>query len=77
MIWHAAEAEGKKAKGSNAPVHAVAVLSREGSRIFLGQARGILAVLDTQTLQFLDTFKVTAMLPRSAVLCSLHMIHLQ
>lgn len=58
-------------------MHAVAVLSREGSRIFLGQARGILAVLDTQTLQFLDTFKVTAMLPRSAVLCSLHMIHLQ
>ncbi|BDA44046.1 Retinoblastoma-binding protein 5 [Coccomyxa sp. Obi] len=53
------EAEGKKAKGSSAPVHAVAVLSRDGSRIFLGQARGILAVLDTQTLQFLDAFKLT------------------
>ncbi len=69
----AAEVEGKKSKSSSAPVHAVAVLSRDGSRIFLGQGRGIVAVLDTQTLLFLDAFKVTPLQPCSAIPCFLHM----
>lgn len=58
VVPMAAEAEGKKAKGSNVPVHAVALLDRDGSRIFIGQARGLLSVVDRESLQFLDALKV-------------------
>ena len=54
----ATEPEGKKARGAVAPVHAVALLSRDGGRIFVGQARGIISVLDRHSLQFLDALKV-------------------
>lgn len=57
-----AEPEGKKARGGSAPMHAVALLSRDGSRIFVGQARGILAAVDRHSLQFLDALKVAALL---------------
>ena len=50
--------KGVGGNGGNAAAHALALFSRDGRRIYLGQARGILAVLDRASGQFLDVLRV-------------------
>ena len=44
--------------GGNASAHALALFSQDGRCIYLGQARGVLAVLDRASGQFLDVLRV-------------------
>jgi hypothetical protein len=55
------ENEGKRNRGSNVsstPVQAMAVFSKDGRRIYVGQNRGLVVALDRESLQYLDALKV-------------------